>query len=355
MTLSNVSFASPRKQIISNEVQLYLDIYFRTVVVTVVGVFGTITNVMSAAVFIRQGVHDCVSVCLLSLTVTNLVSVTAGVLTLFSKVLIFANILTNFDPWAIYYTLPHISALFYNISTITTTFISVERCLCVTWPLKFSNTFTVRRAVVVLMGIYLYDIIITMPDHLTMGLENQFDSKMNKTRLVLWLSPERPYVDILNRMFCQLTVESLCVLMLIVSTYSMVRGLRRSLHQWTDHHHVQQSDAIVPNIAAKKTSKGNNKVNMKQNVVNTVIILAIVAFICNSLRLVLIIIDHTHPNLATTEFNLYVDLVAVSYLLQTVNASVDIFVYLSYNISFRRRFVEMFGTSSMFHLKCSFI
>ncbi|CAG5117317.1 unnamed protein product [Candidula unifasciata] len=347
MTLSNVSFASPRKQIISNEVQLYLDIYFRTVVVTVVGVFGTITNVMSAAVFIRQGVHDCVSVCLLSLTVTNLVSVTAGVLTLFSKVFIFANIAFRIEFFAL---LPHISAFFYNISTITIAFISVERCLCVTWPLKFTNVFTLRRAIVVLSVIYLYEIIITMPDHLTMGFKSQFDSRTNKTRTVVWVSPYRPYVDLLIKMFCQLTVESLCVLILIVSTYSMVRGLRHSLNQWTDHHHVQQSVAIVPNTVAKKTSKSNNIVIMKRNVVKTVIILAIVAFIINSLKLLLTVIDHIYPNLGTTESNLYSDLPAVSYLLQTLNASVDIFVYLSYNISFRRCFVEMFCRSCMFHL-----
>lgn len=347
MIFTNLTIMSTRKQLVSDEVQLYLDIYFRIVVITAVGVFGVVANLISAAVFVRQGVSDCVSVCLLSLTSTNLAAAAFGLLTLFCKIVILMNVLTDFDPLAVYYTLPHVSAKFYNISTITTAFISLERCLCVTWPLKFSNAITFRKAVIVLMGIYLYEIIASLPDQLTMRLMRQFDPKINRTRTVLWLSPSRPQVDIFNRMFNQFTVESLCLIILIISTYSMVKGLRRSLHRWADHLQVQKNDGIVPVVDPKRPAKEHNQVIVKRKVVKTVVTLAIVAFSCNSLRLLLAIIDHAHPDLVTSEFNLYVDLIGASFLLQTVNASVDIFVYLSYNISFRRCFIGMFCRSCM--------
>ncbi|CAG5120545.1 unnamed protein product [Candidula unifasciata] len=120
----------------------YIDKYIQPVIVSAIGAFGIFTNFLSICVFIKQGIKDCVSVCLISLSVTDLSSVMASFLAECIKI----NPNLEFDPIAIHHMLIRISGMFYHSSTLTTALLALERCLCVSWPIKFKDFFTLRRS-----------------------------------------------------------------------------------------------------------------------------------------------------------------------------------------------------------------
>lgn len=236
------------------------------------------------------------------------------------------------------------SSVFYNISTITTTFISLERCLCVSWPLKFKGFMTFNRAIGVLIMIYLYCAVVSVPDYLTLSLIHLFDPRKNSTRIVLWLSPLSHHVELFNLSFHLLTSEFLCLVIILISTYIMVADLHKSLNRWAKQTIVQERYSAMklsPGDVRKDWRESKNS-RSKKRMAKTVITLAVVCSVCNSLRLLLVIINLTYVDMYTTQKNLYIDLLAVMYLLQTTNASVDIFVYFLHNSVFRSCFCEIF-------------
>lgn len=350
--LSNLCASGPKeKEIISDEAQSYIDLHFITI--GFIAAFGTVTNVINGVIFIGQGIKDCMSLCLLSLTVTNLITVVFGLLTCLFRFLAFLNVETEFDLFSVLFILTTTTSMVYNISTITTTFIALERCLCVSLPLKFKDFVTYNRTIVILISIYVYDVVVCMPHLLTMRLISQYDNQKNSTKTVLWFLPIRAEVNKFIQGFVLLIVESLCLLVILASTVIMTVTLRRSLQRWTYHRGLQHSERNVRLITTgseKEITKQAHSLK-KRRVVKTVVILALVSFVCNSLRFIVLMISCIYPDLQCTQRNLFYDINGLLFLLQMINSSADIFVYFVFNSSFRRYFFEIFCVKVQIHIE----
>ncbi|RUS78917.1 hypothetical protein EGW08_013330 [Elysia chlorotica] len=217
----NITKTCDNKDSYMNAMMGYIEVYLLVISNLMLSVFAVCTNIVSMAILAKQGIHTCVSLCLLTLSATDLLCTLAGFCSQASKVLMFLNKRPGFDPFALYFFTVFLSATLYDVSNTLTAFLSLERCLCVCLPLKFKDMFTFRRVVTVIVCIYLLCFGLVMPHFLSSGF--QVRSSGNSTYLALWLSADRAAVDVYIDAvhFCQTivvtTVVFVCTLLMIVS------------------------------------------------------------------------------------------------------------------------------------------
>lgn len=322
------------------EDQFSMDVHLRIAVITSLGVFGAITNLMSVAVFLKQGVKDCVSICLVSLGVADFAALLFGLLTMFCNAAMRIN--SNLDLRAHYNGLYHACGMFYHISTLTTTFISLERCLCVSMPFKFKTFITMKRSIFVNVAIYLYAAGISLPLYISAGA----NFATNATSSNAWLTPEKANRALFIITTLKFTVEPACLVSILISTYIMIVSLKKSTRlrlKGTSALGVLPQSGDLPALPVKKSEK-EMKTSNNVRVSKTVASLAMICFICNSLRYVVVVVILVSPDIDVGRDyeKLFFLLLDVIFLLQTANASANIFVYNVFNALFRRTFQSMF-------------
>ncbi|KAK3720486.1 hypothetical protein RRG08_058374 [Elysia crispata] len=374
-----------------DKVMRYIDLYMNIIFPFILSVFTLCANIINMMVLVKQGINTCVSLCLVCLSATDFLSTVAGFCSLPPKVLMFLSIRRGFDPFAFYFFMMYMSALFYDASNILTAFLSLERCLCVCLPLRFKEIFTFWRSVAVIVCIFLLCFGLLLPHFLSSGLEMRTSG--NSTFLALWLSPDRAAVDVYIDAvhFCQTTVVTttvfVCTLLMIVSLNrsskfqgGKKRGRKPGKSPETESigrnkesssiYHTQKEDdektlgknMDKTNGRKKSETQANGKDTQKSgqtikdlksitrnsdkttkssrnlNVIKTVIVLCVICFLCNLMRIGLSTATHLEPRLRFGKKygNLFQILLAVYYVFQLLNCSLNIFVYYKFNESFRR-------------------
>ncbi|KAK3720487.1 hypothetical protein RRG08_058375 [Elysia crispata] len=216
-----------------NKVMRYIDLYMNIILPCTLSVFTLGANTVNMMVLVKQGINTCVTLCLVCLSATDFLSRVAGWFSQLLGVLMILNIRLGFDPLAFSFFMVYTSAIFYDVSNTLTTFLSLERCLCVCLPLKLKDIFTFWRSVTVIVCIYLLCFGLLLPHFLSSGLKMRTSG--NSTFLALWLSPDRAAVDVYIDAvhFCQTTVVMavvfVCTLLMIVSLNHSKEGKTREV------------------------------------------------------------------------------------------------------------------------------
>ncbi|GFS24364.1 chemosensory receptor B [Elysia marginata] len=118
-----------------------------------VAIIATGANIVTILIYYKLGYNDTTSISLTALAISDL-----GVaITTFICVLAFLLPLMPNSPftYGMFYTsgsAPH--TLFSRVSALITTYLSVERCVCVSIPLKVKSIFTPRRTVIAMVSIF---------------------------------------------------------------------------------------------------------------------------------------------------------------------------------------------------------
>ena len=333
-----------------NKVMRYIDLYMNIVLPCILSVFTLCANIVNMMVLVKQGINTCVSLCLVCLSATDFLSRVAGWFSQLLGVLMILNIRLGFDPLAFSFFMVYTSAIFYDVSNTLTTFLSLERCLCVCLPLKLKDIFTFWRSVTVIVCIYLLCFGLLLPHFLSSGLKMRTSG--NSTFLALWLSPDRAAVDVYIDAvhFCQTTVVMAVV---FVCTLLMIVSLNHSSKFQGGKDKGSKPCKSPVTVSGRKTAKNSNasqspcevleshkntQSSRNLNVIKTVIFLCVICFICNLSRLALSAATYLEPrlNYGAEYQNVFQILLAVCYMFQLLNCSLNIFVYYRFNQSFRR-------------------
>lgn len=323
------------------------DIPVRISVISAIAVFGLATNILNCLVLVKQGVRDCMSVCFISLTLTDFAAAVCGLLTMVCNVTM--GISVNLDLRSIYYVLYRFCAMFYSISTLITAFISLERCFCVSMPFQFRSFMTMKRAILVVVILHVYSACIYMPFFFSVNIKPINSQDTNETSPEsTWITPERTQVALFVITAIQFTVEPFCLLVITISTYFMIAHLRRSSQLRSRH--ARYSTKQVPGGRTRGSTTGDSTMAVDRHCSNhrtvskTVVTLAIVSLTCNSVRYVIVVMILTFPEVdSSSEFkSLFFLLLDSIFLLQTTNVSAHVFVFNAFNIQFRRTFQRMF-------------
>ncbi|KAK3779335.1 hypothetical protein RRG08_028892 [Elysia crispata] len=137
----------------------------------IISIFGCATNVINIVVFCRQKFSDSVKISLLGLAISDLGALLTLVWMSVCFNPLFRKLSLTFDPDGVQYLTagwPHVC--FARITSYITAYITLERCLCVTLPLKVKTIIIPRRTFLTILAIFLILFASVAPVYFGIGL-----------------------------------------------------------------------------------------------------------------------------------------------------------------------------------------
>ncbi|CAG5119122.1 unnamed protein product [Candidula unifasciata] len=290
-------------------------------------ILGIITNILNIIVFSKQGLRDTVNISLFGLATSDLGSLIT---------LLYANI--SFMPDYNALDLPFVSSdimyitswihvIFTRVSTWVTAYITLERCLCVTAPLKVKNLFTPKRTVLYLVFIYVFMLASVCPVFYTARPAIIFDPSINRTLLGISFIEDRSKIEAFTFMTNN-TIPTMAFCTVAVCTAILVSALRKK-SKWRR----KATTSSAKTVMADRDSR----------VVKMVVLISTIFIICyfpGAAVFVYVLLD---PDLRIDGIQKNVIIAIFSFLfhLESINAGVNIFIYLSMSSKFRVTFMSM--------------
>ncbi|GFN84394.1 chemosensory receptor c, partial [Plakobranchus ocellatus] len=342
--------------------------------------FGLTSNTINIVVFARMGLKDNVTITLLFLSVSDLIH-----LALYCPSMVARYILTEktthvwpFDPYILLASTKIYCYLFYDYSSFVSVFLAVVRCLCVAKPLAFKSMITKARTLFCLVAIFLITVIMRVPMFTVFRMTTVIRPSTNASFTKLFLSSDYFKVhqvnDILNKNILSWLAYSTVVVCVIILLYKLREAakFRRSLATSipeqskgaSEGSNEKSSELSDPDMATldtmnktqvseSTTSKSKNMISQKMSakdlqVAQSVTLICII-FIFSQLPFQVAAIYR----LVEPEFDnnrrydaLYKLSTFITNTCGLLNASINIFVYVTYNSKFRENFLPMIFTKT---------
>ncbi|KAH9515451.1 hypothetical protein Btru_014484 [Bulinus truncatus] len=353
--------------------------YFSPVLSIILGSSGLVFNVINTAVFVRQGVKDCVTLCLLSLSLTDNGSLCFGLMAagcrIFKAVTSLGATKIFVDPMSVWLLLVQGQFCFYDLSTYTTAFIALERCLCVVWPLKFKMTFTLKTSVFVLMTLYAGTFLLHVFFFAYTEFRTVYNPKLNISQSFIYQGSQRllleKYLQVLNH----LCLSCVALLVIVTATCLTIQGLVKSnrfrnkrasnrtakcptgiseLSQTDYDNSTSAATSPVTSLdfttgeSSTATTTARAKLSERNaRVVKMVYILALICFLCDSLRFAIMTLFYVDGEMRPSGVRAvaFTVLSGLVFLIQIVNCSVNTIVYLTCNRNYKQTFYSLFRCS----------
>ncbi|XP_012946598.2 thyrotropin-releasing hormone receptor-like [Aplysia californica] len=318
--------------IVSDE-QLYtIEVVNAVVISGLLSLFGVASNIINIVVFAKQGFQDSMNISLMGLAVSDLCSLLTMIWISICQNPLFYRSEFNFDPQDILYltgAVPHV--LFVKIATFITAFITFERCLCIAVPLKVKMIITPGRTKRIIIYIYIGMSVLVIPFCLGNRLEWVSDFNKNATVLKTTFTTEREMLEAITFLTQGVFATTFSFVFVICCTIVLIVKLN-SKTKWRQ-------------ATATKSDRATEGVGVKdQKVVKMVTLIASIFIVCTVPPTLIILYMVIDPGFRVDGVyrNLYLVIWSSSYLTETVNSSVNIFVYLKMSSKYRAVFMKIF-------------
>ncbi|KAH9514620.1 hypothetical protein Btru_023108 [Bulinus truncatus] len=331
-SLHNLTFKNDEgsRVLVSDEVRAMIILVNNVIIGSCICLFGIVANILNLIVFVKMGLRDTVTISLFGLTLSDL----CGLLTLqwtsicFNPLFHYSDIaIESFEVEYITAGVPHVC--FTRITGLITAYITLERCLCISLPLKVKSILTPRRTVVIVTLIFTCIIAIAIPGYTVYSLGINFYPARNRSLIGLVFQGNRATVEAIA--FAS-TIVLCYVAFLVVVACTVILVIK--LNNQTKWRQVSSS-AAPEGTATSQTSKDRRVVKM----VVTISTMFIVCYM--PITLVLI------GTMAVPEFgmigryeNLYHAISSFGYSMESINSSMSIFVYLRMSSKYRAIFLS---------------
>lgn len=295
--------------------------------------FGLVSNTVNTIVFAKQGFQETINVSLFAIAISDLASVATllWVGICLNPLLKTAN--TPFIPENIHYITgewPH--AISVRISGWLTTIVTVERCLCIIFPLKVKRIVTLTRIKGLVVAVFIVVIASMSPNFYFTRLVWEFFPEENRTFLVQAYTDDKEEIDSIAIYFHS-TVPSLFQFFVIsTATAILVVNLQR------------QSKWRQKASAAGNQDKDQQTAMKDKKVVKLVITVAVVFIACLLPHVVAIFYASLDPefSLMGKRKNFFKITGAFVLTLEAINSSVNIFIYYTMSSKYKLIFRNMF-------------
>ncbi|XP_005104839.1 uncharacterized protein LOC101863366 [Aplysia californica] len=332
MCVTNCTVTAP----VTSHPVVYSFVMIKNIVQTTnmcIAVFGILTNLCNVEIFRRTGIlESATSVTLFALTVADL----------FSLVLFLVNPLLRFQigmSSPLIYTL-YVQALYsfqmtYKMSTFFTVYLTVQKCCCVAFPLKFKFIFTGKKVLATLLVLTLVCFACYAPLILTVRFRWVLNPRLNKTVVIPNFAPYRQ--TIVNIVYPLVFAADPTVSQVVVISCLFV--LTGKLQQATKFRMTSE----LP--GSKEPSKGAQLSGKELRAVQSVVIVAAMFVVCNLPSVLVMYASYVEPEFNDLrqlgEIYSLVGLLRISLLL--LCSSLNMFVYVTYNSSYRQQLVALWG------------
>nr|NP_001191513.1 chemosensory receptor A [Aplysia californica]ACL13286.1 chemosensory receptor A [Aplysia californica] len=303
------------------------------VICGLLSLLGVLTNVINIVVFAKQGFQDSMNISLMGLAVSDLSSLVTMIwLSILCYKPLFYLSELPFDPRDIMYlTGSTTHSVFVKIATLITAFITFERCLCIAVPLKVKTIITPGRTKTIIISIYLAISLLMIPFFLGNRLEWVFDFRTNATVLKATYKAKREILEAITFLAQGAFATTFSFVFVICCTIVLVVKLN-SKTKWRK-------------ATAAKSDRATDGVGVKdQKVVKMVTFIAVIFIVCSvppTLVFLYMVFD-TDFRIDGVYRNLFLVVWSTTFLTETINSSVNIFVYLKMSSKYRAVFMKTF-------------
>ncbi|KAI8783641.1 growth hormone secretagogue receptor type 1 [Biomphalaria glabrata] len=298
---------------------------------TLIGLMGLVANVINMLVFVRQGLNTSMNISFFSMAISDIVRILS---------VEWANIC--FNP---YVEKLQVSIMFNYLFYVTggwaafcasritlhiTLYITVERCLCIVFPLTIRKFITITRTKMVIVLIYIANILTLVPECMTVYLAWVYDGNTNATVLSIGFRDfgvRTKGVTFMLHVF--LIVIGL--FSIVVMTTVLVLQLRRR-RKWR----------------MKNSSRGFSKTSLTsrdRRAAALVIAVATAVAVCYipivSLSLVTLFVPDFY--IGGKYYLYFKESWALAFLSGIINSSSNIIIYYHMNSKFKETFLKLFG------------
>ncbi|KAK0044949.1 P2Y purinoceptor 2 [Biomphalaria pfeifferi] len=307
--------------------------WFGVVATNCLTTFSVVTNLINMAVFFKQGLQERVNFTLFWLSFSDLmVALVISVITKgftgdvqLGSILVDGTSFVNFI-WGI-------KALFKDLSSGLTMFLSIERCICVVRPLHFNSTFIARHGKMIVSMTILAFILYYLPLLTSVGSESAYIKETNTPK---WYSISTEFNIEYRRFNDYFMGFSLCVFapfVILVCAVLMFRGLQQS---------SRIRKAVI--VSSEQTGRTLSELSKKERrVVKMVFVLAILYMLTSFPLIVGVVIFDYYDTFESEEKaietrNLVLVMEVLLFYVGTSYGALSIFVYYCCSSSFRIEF-----------------
>ncbi|CAL1529014.1 unnamed protein product, partial [Lymnaea stagnalis] len=295
-----------------------------------IGLFGIVANIINIVVFYKQGLNNTVNITLTGLAVSDL----CGLI-----ILLWFDICVS--PLFEYLNVPvapsefqHLTGgwprgCFSRVANWITVFITAERCLCITAPLKVKKIITPRRTTIALFVMLVITILPLIPEYLTAYLDWKFSEERNRTVLGLVFTAKRSEVEGLTFLIYFIYIFVAYFPLIFLTAF-----LSYKLKQKTKWRMASTSDAKQSETISSRDSK----------TINMVVAIAIVFIVFNAPSVILKLTGYVLPGFGVIGVytNYFFVTWSFAYLFESISSSVDILFYYRMSSKYRKTFHEVF-------------
>lgn len=328
---------------------------------------GIITNIKCVAVFRRQGFQESATI---SLTVISILDLVKCVVGLAHRAYGLIRILdcTLAENWLrttylLNFNVQNMAGTLVNVITMYVTF---ERCLCVCVPFKVKLLVTKRVTYISIAGITLVVISTLMPPGLVYKVIWRFDTNFNLTMAQYASTSTFPNLQIViaytNFIFFFWITTTLVII--VMCTTIIILRLKhfskfRSLHESHDNNQKESStkrslrrtDSKHEETPASSCSRSNRKTQEKAKLSNRdtqlvkMLLLLVAMYLVNVIpRLIVAVYRAVEPEFYVNRryHDLYMTFVDLLVMIEFVNSSTNLFIYLAMSSHFRTTYKQVF-------------
>ncbi|CAG5124275.1 unnamed protein product [Candidula unifasciata] len=296
----------------------------------ITSVFGIVTNIINMIVFYRQGFRSTTNISFFAMSVSDLCSLVFQlVFNIYFQPLCkdICMVVAYLDFQILTGGIPH--AIFARITCFITVYVTAERYLCVVFPLHIKQMITRKRTAVAMIFIYCFALLCGLPVYVINQVGLKFYPGANISLLAI--VPLQGH-EVLNATeYFMHTVSGLVSFLAVVVLTSFLMITLNKKSKWR-----KTANALEEKSGAISTKD--------RKAIMIVVLVASVLIICYTPATILTIIMGLEPEFSMTGKynNLYFISWSFVFLLENINASVNIFLYLKMNTKFRREFQVLF-------------
>lgn len=314
---------------ISNEDRRIISIVNYMCLITTISFFGVVTNIMNIIIFYKQGFSNTMNISFFALAISDLLSLITLVWFALCLNPLFENPGIPIMPPEFQHLIggkPHIC--FVRITGWITVFITAERCLCITMPLKIKQIITPRRTTATVCIIYISIMASFYPEYATAYIGWKFYPQKNETLLGLVFTTNRKSME--GMVFYLYSVlGTSAFIAVIVFTVVLIVSLKKKT-KWRRTANVDQEGSIL---------------SRERKTVTMVVLLATVVIVCYipGVAISLVVAIEPEFSILGKYVNSYFVSWSFSFIFDAINASVNIILYYKMSTKYRVTFHEIFG------------
>uniref|UniRef100_A0A2C9KKH6 G-protein coupled receptors family 1 profile domain-containing protein n=1 Tax=Biomphalaria glabrata TaxID=6526 RepID=A0A2C9KKH6_BIOGL len=308
-----------------------LSLVNNTVLCSLIGLMGLVANVINMLVFVRQGLNTSMNISFFSMAISDIVRILS---------VEWANICFNpyieklqvsimFD-YLFYVTGGWAVICACRITLHISLYITVERCLCIVFPLTIRKVITITRTKIVIVLIYFANVLTLIPEYMTVYLAWVYDVKTNATVVSVGF---RDYGVRTKGITFMLHVVLIVIglLCIIVMTTVLVLQLRRQ-RKWR----MKNSSN---NFSKTSLTSRDRKAAALVIAVATAVAVCYIPIV--SLSLVTVFVPDFY--IGGKYFLYFKESWALAFLSGIINSSSNIIIYYHMSSKFKETFLKLFG------------